>query len=60
VSSLKLDDHQAIEQLEANGRHNKHIDGADVRRVMRRRPATRIDPGTRFHRMRDATDATLG
>ena len=34
VASLKLDDHQAIEQLEANGRHDKHINGDDVRRVI--------------------------
>src|SRR5260370_3348970 len=34
VASLKLDDHQAIEKLEANGRHDKHINGDDVRRVI--------------------------
>ena len=34
VASLKLDDHQPIEQLEANGRHGKHINGGDVRRVI--------------------------
>jgi hypothetical protein len=34
LASLKLDDHQAIEQLEANGRHGKHINGGDVRRVI--------------------------
>jgi hypothetical protein len=34
VASLKLDDHQGIEQLEANGRHDKHINGGDVRRVI--------------------------
>jgi hypothetical protein len=34
VASLKLDDHQAIKQLEANGRHDKHINGGDVRRVI--------------------------
>ena len=34
VASLKLDDHQAIEQLEANGRHDKRINGGDVRRMI--------------------------
>jgi hypothetical protein len=34
VASLKLDDHQAMVQLEANGRHDKHINGGDVRRVI--------------------------
>ena len=29
-----MDDHQAIEQLEANGRHDKHINGGDVRRMI--------------------------
>jgi hypothetical protein len=34
VASLKRDDHQAIEQLEANGRHDEQIDSANVRRVI--------------------------
>ena len=34
VASLKVDDHQSIEQPEADGRHDKHIDGGDVRGVI--------------------------
>ena len=30
VASIKADDHQSIEQPEADGRHDKHIDGGDV------------------------------
>jgi hypothetical protein len=30
VASLKADDRQAIEKLEVDGRHDKHIDGGDV------------------------------
>ena len=50
VASLKLDDHQAIEQLEANGRHDKHINGGDVRRVIAEKglPALRRWPSRRF------------
>jgi hypothetical protein len=33
-TSLKADDGQSIEQPEANGRHNKHIEGGDVRGVI--------------------------
>ena len=31
---MKLDDSQAIEQPETDGRHDKHVDGGDVRRVI--------------------------
>jgi hypothetical protein len=34
VASLQADDGQSIEKPEANGRHDKHINGGDVRRVI--------------------------
>ena len=34
VASFKADDGQSIEQPEADGRHDKHIDGGDVRGVI--------------------------
>jgi hypothetical protein len=34
VAPLKANDGQPIEKPEADGRHDKHIDGGDVRRVI--------------------------
>ena len=56
VASLKLDDHQSIEQLEANGRHDKHINGGDVRRVIaeKRLPSLRWRPASAYHVLGDS------
>src|ERR1700730_6636184 len=56
VASLKLDDHQGIEQLEANGRHDKHINGGDVRRMIAEKglPALRWRPTSAYHVLGDS------
>ena len=54
VASLKLNDHQG--KLEANGRHDKHINGGDVRRVIaeKRLPALRWRPASAYHVLGDS------
>ena len=45
------DDHQAIEQLETDGRHDEHVDGTDIRGVIAQEgfPALRWWPAPSDH-----------
>ena len=56
VASLKADDHQAVKQLEANGRHDEHIDGGDVRGVIAEKglPTLRWWPTSAYHVLGDS------
>ena len=55
VASLKPDDHQAIEQLEADGRHDEQVDRTDVRDVIAQEglPALRWRPASSDHVLGD-------
>ena len=51
VAPLKPNDHQAVEQLEANSWHNEQVDGADVREVITKEglPSLRWWPTSTYH-----------
>ncbi|MDT4947187.1 MAG: hypothetical protein QOH14_3920 [Pseudonocardiales bacterium] len=51
AASLKRDNHQAVEQLEADGWHNEQVDGADVREVIAKEglPSLRWRPASADH-----------
>ena len=56
LASVMHDDRQAIEQLETDGRYDKHVDGTDIRGVIAQEgfPALRRGPASSDHVLGDS------